>query len=305
MRVSRSIYDADTLRRIEAGYNDVRKGRATIENVVALVPWFNEADPLAERLWEMLGAQLEDAYTDIVEDAGSGEAKEHGWPFRFKVTKAAELRVPINPFSIAWVRLKAGSLVREISDQQRELLREILTESFEEGQRSDAVLRDIEETVGLTVRERGWVQNRRGQLSVELEGDALDKAVGRYAALTLRRRARKIARTETIDAYAQGLDDVWELAKEDGQIDATVMQEWVELTASDRTCKICKGLGGQRVPVGEPFVSEFIGEVRRPPAHPHCRCTKILVFVDDEDVDESLARSNRDAIDARDKLAGG
>lgn len=292
MRVSRSIYDPATLRDLDAILQQVIDGKATIEDAVNVVAWFNEADPLATKQWELLGRSVEVAYEEIVEDAGQGEIEAHGWPLSFVVTKAArkdkrtakvraaeaklfkerleQIQVPINPFSLAWVRAKAASLVVEISNQQKRLLREIIAEGFEAGERPETILKEIQQLVGLTRRERGWVQNRREALAAKLEGERLERAVDRYARRLLRQRANRIARTETIDAYAQGLDDSWQLAKDEGLLDDTVMQDWVELSASPRTCKICQGLGkSDPVPLGQPFVSEFIGEIYRPPSHPH------------------------------------
>lgn len=302
LRVSRSIYTDATLARLGAAMDAVRRGDATQERAVATVDWFNLADPLAAKNWELLGAALENAYVETIEDAGQGEMAAHGWPIKFQVRKAIgdAIRVPINPFSLSWARLKSAAKVKEISDQQEQLLRAIIGEGFATGQRAEGMLEEIEEMAGLTEREWGWVRNRRLELSSRLEGDALETAVEKYTKLTLRRRAIRIARTETIDAYAQGLDDSWALAKDEGFIDDTVLQKWVELTDSDRTCKICRGLGGSDpVPVGEPFVSEFIGEVERPPAHPHCRCTKVLVFGDEDELQAELARADRDAKESR------
>jgi hypothetical protein len=278
LRVVRSIYDPSTLKAVSSAYSELRRGKLTVEQVVETAGWFNVADPLSVKRWELLGASLERAYVAVITDAGQGEIDAHGWPIKFTVQKQ-DVLVPINPFSMAWVRIKTASTVAEVSDQQRTLLREIIAESFEEGQRSEAVLKDIELNVGLTVRQRGWVQNFRQRL-LDAGEDNVEARTEKYAALTLRRRARTIARTETIDAYAQGLDDSWGLAKEEGFInDAEVMQDWIEIPNSERTCKICRGLGeSEPVPVGQPFVSEFIGEVRRPPAHPNCLPGDALVL---------------------------
>lgn len=316
MRVSRSIYDPATLQALDAAMQEKIAGRMTIEEVVSVVDWFNAADPLAVKRWELLGASLDRAYTEIIDDAAQGEFEAHGWPL---VLQKADIRVPINPSSIAWIRLKSASMVAEISDQQKALLREILTSGFEQGERPKAILAEIEQLVGLTLRERGWVQNREAALRAVMEDKverARDKAkkrallepgvrraTDRYAESLLSKRGRRIARTETIEAYAQGLDESWAQAKDAGFIDDTVMQDWIELTASPRTCPICKGLGqSEPVPLGEPFVSDIIGEVFRPPAHPHCRCVKVLVFLEPEDVPEALAAADRDSQAARDRL---
>ncbi len=307
MRLSRSIYDPSTLRRLRGAVDAMKRGELTVEQVVATVDWFNPADPLATKQWELLGASLEISYTKVVEDAGNHEARAQGWPLRVEVQKRdtaraqRDVRVPINPFSIAYVREQSVKKVREISDQQRGLLREILVESFEEGQSSAAIVKDIEATVGLLSRERQWVANRRQLLIDEgANAAAADKRSARYAAQLLTKRGKRIARTETIDAYSQGLADSWQLAREEGFITANTMKQWVELTDSDRTCEICRGLARQAVPVDQPFMSDVLGAVDRPPAHPHCRCTSILVL---DVANEDIEASNRDTAQARDTLA--
>jgi hypothetical protein len=296
LRVSRAIYDPGTLKLLRSAIEEMRNGTKTVEEVVNTVTWFDPNEPLAAKHWELLGSSLDRAFTKIIEDAGASEAGDQGWKIKLEVKKT------FSPFSSAYVRLKTASLVQEISEQQRDLLREILIESFEERVRSETILKDIESTVGLLSRERKAVIKRR---SLILEAGAsaavADKRADRYAKQLLSKRAKRIARTETVDAYSQGLDDSWQLAKDEGLIDDRMLQEWVELTASKRTCVICRGLGGQRVPVGQNFVSDIIGEVDRPPAHAHCRCTRILVQADPEDFEDA----NRSVLQARATLAGG
>ncbi len=305
-KLSRSIYDPSTLRRLRTAVDAMKRGELTVEEVVATVDWFNPADPLAAKQWELLGASLEISYTKVVEDAGNREMRAQGWPLRVEVQKRdtaraqRDVRVPINPFSIAYVREQSVKKVREISDQQRGLLREILVESFEEGQSSAAIVKDIEVTVGLLSRERQWVANRRQLLIDEgANAAAADKGSARYAAQLLTKRGKRIARTETIDAYSQGLADSWQLAREEGLITANTMKQWVELTDSARTCEICRGLARQAVPIDQPFMSDVLGAVDRPPAHPHCRCTSVLVL---DVANEDIEASNRDTAQARDTL---
>ena len=301
LKVSRSIYDPATVKRLRTAIGEMKRGQLTVEDVVNTVDWFNPNDEMASKQWELLGGSLERSFTQIVEDAGQREMNDQGWRIRFQVEKATPFLVPTNPFSLPWIRLKTASLVQEISDQQRSLLREILVESFEEGQRPEAIIEEIERVVGLLSRERNAVEKQRQRLLDEgATEDIANKSADKAAKKLLRKRAKRIARTETVDAYSRGLDDSWQLAKEEGFIEDNAMQEWVELSASPRTCRICQGLGGQKVPVGEPFVSEFIGEVERPPAHPQCRCTRILVF---DNSPEDIDAANRLTAATRDEFA--
>jgi hypothetical protein len=308
MKLSRSLLDAGTKKRLLAALRDAEAGRGTIEDAVEAVQWYNPADPMASKRWELLLNGLRRAYGLTIEDAGETEFKRQGWRLKFEVQKQihgdpSAIRVPINPFSIKYINEHSAGLVVDISDQQRQMLRRLIAEAFDRGERPKKILDLIAELIGLTDREAAAVVGRETAMLAEgVPAAAAKKASRLYAIKLLKVRSKRIARTETKDAYEQGLADSWQLAKEEGEIDPTVMKEWVEVTLSPRTCKVCRGLGGQRVPVDEPFVSDIIGTLDRPAAHPNCRCTMVLVFPDD-DV-EALDRANADARQAYETLAG-
>lgn len=312
LKLVRGIIDSDTKVELGRAINRVYAGRMTIEEAVDVVDWFNPADPLASKKWMMLGESANRFYLDTAEDAGAGEVQAKGWPIRFTVQKAGRIGaviVPVNPYTNIWAETKSGRLIAELSEQQQAHIRQLIRERIGQSLRSDDILEEIEQTVGLLDREWGYVNNRRKLLIEQgLPLKSINEAVDRYAKQLLRKRAKRIARTEAVDAYSQGLEDSWQMAVNEGLIE-TPWKEWVELTDSPRTCKICRGLGGQRVPVGEPFISEIIGEIMRPTAHPHCRCTMFLL--DEEDLAEPaninapIKQADLDAQQAREGLAGG
>lgn len=300
LKVTRSLLTSSIKADLLQALRDVTAGRMTINEAVEVVPWYNPADPLASKLWEMLAASLHRALADTVEDAGEAEMRSLEIPLKFTVAKAVEgIRVPINPYSIEWVNTRAARLVAEISEDQRNLTRQIISENFEAGVRSEAILDDISQTVGLTEREWRAVENRDKALAATGMPEAARRlAVDKYADKLRKLRAKRIARTETITAYNKGLEDSWRVAQEEGHLEAETMKEWVEMTASSRTCKVCRGLGGQKVQLNEPFVSEITGEIERPPAHPDCRCTMFLVDVDDL-TPEEIRQAKLDVAQAR------
>jgi SPP1 gp7 family putative phage head morphogenesis protein len=248
---------------------------------------------------DKMRASFERAYREIIQEAGQAEANRHGWPIRFEVEKRVEARfggrVPINPFSLRWVEERAGWLIREIVAQQEANVRRILFRSFEQGLRGPAILKQIEEEVGLLEREQRAVE-RRFQTSLEagVPREIAERQRGRYAKRLLRKRAERIARTETIEAQAQGRNDSWQLAREEGLMPDDTLREWVAAMPSDRTCPICRQLDGQRVALGEPYDSAVLGTtVQRPPAHPQCRCTEILVFPGQEEAPKPVKRKKK------------
>lgn len=322
LRLVRGIIDSDTAAELRRAINRVYAGEMTIEEAVNVIDWYNPADPLASKKWMMLGESLKRFYLDTAEEAGVAETRSKGWPIKFTVRKAGRISaviVPVNPFTNIWAETRSGELIAEVSEQQRELVREMIRERIGQSLRSTDILEEIEQTVGLLYRERQWVENRRGLLVQQgLPMDKVRELTEKYRKELLRKRAKRIARTEAVNAYSQGLEDSWQMASDEGLIE-TPLKEWVELTDSPRTCKICRGLAGQRVPVGEPFISEFIGEIMRPTAHPHCRCTMFLVDEDDiaegpptatgqyptTDVNRPIRQADLDAKQAREGMAGG
>ncbi len=287
LKLVRGLITPAIKRDLKQALQEMIAGRMTVEEVVNVVPWYNPADPMATKMWEMLGESLRSAYAEVVEDAGDAEMRSHNFPIRFTVQKAKpDIRVPINPYSVRFVQNRAAAMVAEVSEQQRTLLRKIISGGFEAGERPVSILQQISDLVGLIEREWRAVVNRDKLLaSTGMPDQARRAAVAKYRDKLLKQRAQRIARTETVDAYTEGIQDSWQMASDEGIIEPDTMKEWMEISASPRTCPICRGLGGQQVPIDQPFISDIIGEIMRPTAHPHCRCTMTLVPEDEMDTD--------------------
>jgi len=281
-RVMRELFTGEQMKRLKAA---IRSGERSVERILDSMLWFNPADPDSVAFWTRLVSNVSRAYEATIQESGSYTMGHYGFPLRFEVTKqaehgtvAAELLVPINPASIAWIREKSASLVVDISEGQRKRLRRILSWNFERGMRPESVLAEIEATVGLTETQAQWVLTRqdlaiaRGAPAGQARQDAQ-----RFADKLLKRRAKTIARTETIDAHTKGLKDAWNIAKENGFIQPGTTKVWVAME-DERTSDICEELNGQEVPFDQPFDSSIVGPVERPPAHPNCRSTMTLRF---------------------------
>lgn len=80
------------------------------------------------------------------------------------------------------------------------------------------------------------------------------------------KRARLIARTETIRAYHEGALDSYEAA---GMGEVTYKAEW-SATPDTRTCPFCRSMDGKIF-----SIKEMRGKI---PAHPQCRCAPIPVL---------------------------
>lgn len=79
-----------------------------------------------------------------------------------------------------------------------------------------------------------------------------------------RRRAERIVRTESIEAYNQDHEKaIRDAAADDGEI----LKRW-DASVDRRVCPTCRALDGQVVAVD----AAFSNGLQRPPAHPNCRC---------------------------------
>jgi SPP1 gp7 family putative phage head morphogenesis protein len=278
LKAMRALYASDEMKGLKKA---ISSGQTSIEAILDAMPWFNEADPESVVLWTRLMASVERAYIATIEDSGQYTARHYGFPMKFKVTKAelaVDIVVPINPHSIKWVNSKSLSLIKDISDGQRNKLRALLARNFERGVRPEAIIEEIEAVVGLTETQAGWVVARRDLAIARGIPEAQAKANAKdFAQQLLTRRAQTIARTETVDAHTKGLEDSWQLAKEGGFMPPGTEKVW-QAMMDDRTSEICEELDGEAVPIDQPFVSNIVGDVMRPPAHPNCRSTMTLRF---------------------------
>lgn len=235
---------------------------------------------------EKLAAQFEQIYVDVLQETGTAELKREKIPADFEVVAKRVEGIPVNRFSVKWINDRAGELIRQITEAERRRVRQILARNV--GRRINApfVQDQIASTVGLLPAEE-----LRAQAVFDAAiADGVPRAAararsGKIAARLLAARGERIARTETIQAQNQGKLDSWRVAGDNGLVPPGTKKTWVAATDSERTCRICgappdapDGLDGQQVPVNEPFVSEIVGPLDRPPAHPNCRCTMTLSF---------------------------
>ncbi|MDT8442439.1 MAG: phage minor head protein, partial [Desulfuromonadales bacterium] len=199
----------------------------------------------------------------------------------------------VNPASLAWIAQHGGEMVQAITTEQKLALRFVLDRGFREGVPPLEMSRQIERFVGLDkLQTRAAVAFEARLIEAGATATEARKAGTRYAALSRRRRAIKIARTETIRAANRGQLSIWERAADRGLIDRSVtLEAWI-VTPDDRLCPICAPLAGQTRPLAGTFGSttpSASGTGRAvfastPPIHPHCRCALELVFVDDPGV---------------------
>jgi len=251
----------------------------TPESAVRAMPWYNPGDPESEKLWSKLADKLKSAYADVIEETSQDEFDRLKIKKKIKLFKQETLT---HVFGIRWLEKRIRELIPELSNAAQETILQIIRRGFERGLRGEALLKEILKPgrLGLLPREERAVQ-KRFDLMIEqgLPLAKANKAADKYAKKLLRKRAKRIARTELVTAQARGRLDAWRLAQEAGDLPVEVEREWVAATASERTCPICLELDGQRAKLGEPYDSAVLGRTVEHPGmftHPQCRCVEIL-----------------------------
>jgi len=181
------------------------------------------------------------------------------------------------PESAAWARTESANLVREITEGQRQTIRDVIVFGQEQGLSPQDTARRIQQSVGLTSQQAGWVSNFHSRqvsqglaagMTLEQAMAAANGPTGKYQQQIHRYRSMTIARTEIMRANSQGRQAAWDQGLTGGWISPTSKKEWI---AESDACDICMPFNGTRVDVKGQFP---IGE---PPAHPNCRCDVLLI----------------------------
>lgn len=211
----------------------------------------------------------------------------------------------LNPQAMAFLSSYTFRLIREVSQDQRLAVQDIVLEAFRSGGHPYEQARDIRRMVGLTRQQARAAQNFRHMLQgspdqmrqaltralrdrrfdstvlravntgTGLRRDQVDAMVERFYRRYLDYRARNIARTETMRAAHAGQRETRRQAREQGLLPADrTRQVWI-VSRDERLCPRCApvpGLNPDGVPLDEMFQTPD-GPVEGPPLHPSCRCT--------------------------------
>lgn len=207
--------------------------------------------------------------------------------FRFDLT---------NPRAQKWIDQHAAELVVEITEETKLAIREQIRQMFAQGIPAREMVPRIRALIGLTRRDAGAVARFRARLELDnlkrlaeqrkpLPQERIDGPVEAYANRLLRQRAERIARTESIRASAEGQQELWRQAAEQGFLDKErTRRAWlVTLDEKLYQCPICAPMRAddKLVNLEQPFGLPNGETVMAPPAHPQCRCATGLVFPDE------------------------
>lgn len=194
-----------------------------------------------------------------------------------------------NPEAIRWAAEQSSLLIRGLTEETREAVREILARAIRDGIPPRQSARLIQQTIGLSTQQALAVERVRqqilsnpgglvkaGTLRIRVpRGGAseafVERRVAQYSGRLLAQRALLIARTETIRAAVAGQNLLWRQALAEGLLRGTERRRWI-ITPDDRLCPSCEAMDGEEVGLDELFESDTLGAVDGPPLHPDCRC---------------------------------
>lgn len=266
----------------------VRMPNATPETMLSTMPFFNPDDPATFVIWNRFAEKLQTAYKEIIALTARTEIRRRGWGKQLKldtIVQKAKTKVPpiipsipVNPAAAEFIRTRSLRLARELSSQTRQVVSDILADAFEEAIHPDGIVRQIKASVGLTRHMQDMVKRRVAAMQQGgFKQAAIDKERDKYTNQLRTRRAKAIARTETLDAQTVGLKDTWRKAQDEGLVPPNATKVW-DSVIDERVSDICLELDGQEVGINEQFQSDIVGPLDRPPAHPNCRSTMRLRF---------------------------
>lgn len=261
----RSMYDGEAIAEIARIINRSKSIDAAMQAVEALFPV------------ERFAARMESAYVKVMTETGQAALREAGIDIKFQVVAKQVEGIPVNRFSAKWINERTGELIRQVSAAEVKRVRQIMTRNFGKRVNRRFVQDEIAATVGLLAAEEARANAVfQGAVAEGVPVAAARVQSGRIAERLLRARGERIARTETNMSQNEGKLGSWRVAGDEGLMPPGTLKTWIAASDSERTCEICgtppdapDGLDRQQVPVNEPFMSEIVGPLDRPPAHPN------------------------------------
>lgn len=184
---------------------------------------------------------------------------------------------------------RSAQLVREVDQSNRLAIRRIISEAFTGPTTVTETGRKLRRVVGLHSRWANAVLKFDDQQMARLVKDGLtveqarakaDVLTKRYRDKLIRRRAEMIARTELMQASNFGRYAAWEASEKVGLVDPVTRKRWVTAPQGSSygpPCEECTAMAESSRFNPPPWNGSFPNGLSMPPAHPHCRCTAVLI----------------------------
>lgn len=187
--------------------------------------------------------------------------------------------------AVYWAQTRSADLVTSINESNKLAIRQTISEAFTTPRTSRQTAKALRDIVGLHPRWARAVQRADDQNYARLIRDGMtpeqarsiaDNMTKRYRDRLIRRRAEMIARTEIQQAQNWSRQAAWDVGQKQGFVSPASMKEWRTAPVGSQygpPCPECMEMRGKRVP----WNGSFPNGLSMPPAHPHCRCTAVLV----------------------------
>lgn len=256
-------------------------------------------------------AQLAGSITNVFQDAATAEAVA----LVQQVVGTVPISItfdPTNPRAAALMRQERLEFIREFSDEQRTVVRDVIANGLQTGEGMRQIAAGFRASIGLTQAQLDTVENYRrllqrgsadalqralrdrrfdGSVQRAVDGvkpltpDQIDKMVERYRQRMLAYRAENIARSEAGRALSLGRDEAMQQNIDSGAVNPDLIdQKWATIL-DGRERPSHEAMDGQVQPWGKPFISGAGYQLRYPhdPQAPGsetigCRCSKLFVI---------------------------
>ncbi len=256
---------------------------------------------------------FEDAISKFAADVNAGFVKSGETAAKWLDSKVNDAVIRFDATNARAVKLSEQNtltLVRDVTTEQRDVMRRVITDGVRAGDNPREVAQDIRSSIGLTDYQAEQVQNYRRLLeqgdkqslrlaldrelrdgrydrSVEraireakrLSPDQIDKMTDRYRTGWINLRAETIARTESLRVTHQGSQEAYRQAIANGDIEADSLTQTWNAAHDARTRSSHRAMDGQKRPIGEAFTSGdgsellYPGDPSAPPEDTvNCRC---------------------------------
>lgn len=229
-----------------------------------------------------------------------------------------------NPRAVRWAQMNRATLVREITQQQAQVIGNLLTDATRLSINPRVWARDLRDSIGLTAYQDNHVATYRRALETgdfdnalgrqlrdarsdrsvlaaienarPLPPEQVDSMVERYRANWVSYRSEVIARTEGLRVLHQGTEEGIEQALDGGVIDARQLVQFWNAHHDARTRRSHYAMDGQPRAWDEPFISGNGVELRYPgdPDAPsdetlQCRCNRSMRLLSVEEAARVIA----------------
>lgn len=221
-----------------------------------------------------------------------------------------------NTRAAAWADKNAATLVRGLTTESRETVRQVIADGVRAGANPREIARDLRDSIGLTPSQAQAVANYRTQLETgdysgaldralsgahsdrtiaaaqradrALTSDQIDLAVERYRSNYVSYRAEVIARTEALRAVHAGNHELYRQAIERGDVDADQLtREWNHAGHGRNSRPGHVEMQDQERGIEEPFENPLTGARLMYPGDPDadvsetacCRCAASTRYV--------------------------